>query len=128
MRLSVHTVKLSFTTLAGTCAFWAFPDSGLNYIHFQNYKNGGKICTSIMLSTIVQKRRARRAAKRRAIWVRWQIKNRNKLDAFHALQKELEDQDSESFRISLRMDKARKHVDKSSTHSGKHDASRKTLF
>ena len=41
MRLSVHTVKLYFTILAGTCAFWAFPDSGPNYIHFQNYKNGG---------------------------------------------------------------------------------------
>ena len=46
-----------------------------------------KACTSIMLSTIVKKRRARRAAKRLAIWVREWIKNRSKLGAFHALQK-----------------------------------------
>ena len=66
-----------------------------------------KACTSIMLSTIVTKRRARRAAKRRAIWVReWINKNRSKLGAFHALQKELEDIDSESLRIFLRMNKA----------------------
>ena len=50
-----------------------------------------KACTSIILSTIVKKRRARRAAKRRTIWVLELIDNKSKLGAFHALQKELED-------------------------------------
>ena len=85
-----------------------------------------KACTSIILSTIVKKRRARRAAKTRTIWVREWIKNRSKLGPFHALQKELEDQ--ESFRIYLRMDEALKHVDKSRSHPGKHDASCQRCF
>ena len=48
-----------------------------------------KACKSIILSTIVKKRRARRAAKRRAIWVREWINKNSKLGAFHALQKSL---------------------------------------
>ena len=49
-----------------------------------------KARTSIMLSKIVKRRRARRATKRRAIWVReWINKNWSKLSAFHTLQKRL---------------------------------------
>ena len=137
MRLFVHTVRLSFMTLAGTCAFCFFSDSGPNYIHFQNYKNGAhskvvllKARTSIMLSTIVKKRRARRAAKRRAIWVReWINKNRSKLKCLPRITKKSLKTNTESHSgFFLRMNKALKHVDKSRTHPGKHDASSQRCF
>ena len=58
MRLCVqHTVRLSFTTPAGTCAFWTEL-----YTHKKMVAHSKvallKACTSILLSTIVKKRRA----------------------------------------------------------------------
>ena len=138
MRLSVHTVRLSFTTLAGICAFWVFPDSGPNYIHFQNYKNGGtqQGCTvkGMHIHYVVydcKETTCKTSRKRRAIWVReWIHKNRSRLRCLPRITKKSLKilQDSESFRIFLRMNKAWKHVDKSRTHPGKHDASSQRCF
>ena len=109
MRLSVHTVRLFFTILAGTCAFWGFPDSGPDLYTLlkmvANSKNALLKACAIILATTMKKRRAKLAAKRRIIWVREWIKTRIKLGASNALQKELEDQDAELFRIFLQMDK-----------------------
>ena len=67
--------------------------------------------------------------KRRTIWVQERIKNRTKLDAFHALQKEHEDQNSKRHsRFFLRMDKALKYVDKSRSHPSKNDALSQRCF
>ena len=100
MRLSVHTVRLSFTrlyftTLRRTCALWICPDSGPNYIHFQNYENSGKQqgCTvkGMHIYYVVydcKEMTCKTRHKKRAIWVReWINKNRSKLSAFHTLQK-----------------------------------------
>ena len=72
--MSVNTVRLSCTTLTGTCAFWGFQDSGPHYIHLK--KNGG---TQQGLTV-----------KGMREW----SENMSKLGAFHALQNELENQDS----------------------------------
>ena len=90
-----------------------------------------KACTSIMLSTIVKKRRARRAEKDELFgFENGFIKIGVNSGAFPRITKKSLKilQDSESFRIFLRMNKAWKHVDKSRTHPGEHDASSQRCF
>ena len=59
----------------------------------------------ILLSVLRRRRRRKRLRKtRRTCWTRQWIKRRQKLGAFHALVRELSDEDPKGFKNFLRMD------------------------